>query len=221
MTRVLTHSAAPPSLALCLCLTLAVAPGCLPTSSSPAIPSDAAVDDRSRTSRAADDAPRSALRIADGAAFQELLQSKRGQVILVDCWATWCVACRQQFPHTVELHREFAKAGLAVISFSFDDPNDAAALGDVRGFLTEQGAAFDNLVSWQGASEAAFEALGIDNGALPHYQLYDRQGQLVRKFNSGDPQGKPFTPADIRQAIVAQLADEPLPPAAQSDPPPP
>lgn len=146
------------------------------------------------------------LRQADAAAFAELLKSKQGQVVLVDCWATWCVACRQQFPHTVELHREFATQGLAVISVSFDDPTDEAAVSDARAFLTHQKATFDNLVNSLGASEGAFEAFGIDNGALPHYQLYDRRGQLVRKFNSGDPHAPPFTPEDIRQAIVAQLA---------------
>lgn len=145
------------------------------------------------------------LTTADGAALAKLLASKRGQVVLVDCWATWCVPCRQGFPHTVALYRDLAAQGLAVISVSFDDAQDEQSLADVRGFLTEQEAAFDNLVSQFGAGEESFTAFGVDNGALPHYQLYDRQGQLVRKFQSGDPNGKPFTHEDIRQAVEEQL----------------
>lgn len=187
----------------CLLLPLLIAAGCRPATNSP---QDATENPPAAIEQQDEQPAEVTLRQADAAAFAELLKSKQGQVVLVDCWATWCVACRQQFPHTVELHREFAAQGLAVISVSFDDPTDEAAVSDAQAFLTHQKATFDNLVNSLGAAEGAFEAFGIDNGALPHYQLYDRRGQLVRKFNSGDPHAPPFTPEDIRQAIVAQLA---------------
>lgn len=196
--------------AACILGTLALAAAC--HRAVPREENESATSTAARPQSSAPAEPQITLRQADQAAFRTLLESKRGQAVLVDCWATWCIACREQFPHTVELHRELSGQGLAVISISFDDPTDEAAQSDALAFLTNKGAAFDNLVSWQGATETAFEAFGIENGALPHYQLYDRQGRLVRKFNSGDPRGKPFTPDDIRQAVLEQLSAVDSPP---------
>ena len=56
------------------------------------------------------------VQVADRQAFDALVEQRRGEVVLVDFWATWCIPCVQQFPHTVDLHRKYAGRGLAVIS---------------------------------------------------------------------------------------------------------
>lgn len=106
----------------------------------------------------------------------------RGEVVLVDFWATWCGPCVAMFPHTVELHREFEDRGLAVISVSMDAPEQRS---QVRAFLVEQGATFENYLSRYGIGAKGFEAFDIDDGALPHVKLFDRRGKLHRVFSAG------------------------------------
>jgi len=132
--------------------------------------------------------------------FWEVVQSQAGKVVLVDCWATWCTACREQFPHTVELSRRHASRGLVVISVSFDaaDKKEKAL-----GFLEKHDARMINLL----VGDEAFDALDIDNGALPHYKLYDRTGKLVRKFVSDELAETVFTTADIDAAVEELLAE--------------
>ena len=141
------------------------------------------------------------LEVVDAAGYQSVLDNHRGKVVLVDFWATWCVPCRQGFPHTVELSRAYADDGLAVISVSLDDPDESkdAALE----FLQEQHADFTNLISSLGSGTESVEAFDIDGGGVPHYKLYDREGALIRKFSS-DGQSA-IDPATVEAAVREAL----------------
>jgi len=49
------------------------------------------------------------------------LSSYRGKVVLLDFWATWCVPCREEIPHFVELQDKYRQQGLQIIGVSMDD----------------------------------------------------------------------------------------------------
>jgi peroxiredoxin len=49
------------------------------------------------------------------------LSSYRGKVVLLDFWATWCVPCREEIPHFVELQDKYRGQGLQIIGVSMDD----------------------------------------------------------------------------------------------------
>ena len=76
-----------------------------------------------------------ALQTIDPSRYQEILRNRRGRVVLVDFWATWCQPCLELFPHAVELQRRLGNRGLTVISFSLDDPDETEA---VKVVLTRQ-----------------------------------------------------------------------------------
>ncbi|MDQ6967957.1 MAG: TlpA disulfide reductase family protein, partial [Mariprofundaceae bacterium] len=44
----------------------------------------------------------------------------KGDVILLNFWATWCPPCRQEMPSMVELSKKYAAKGLKVVAVSVD-----------------------------------------------------------------------------------------------------
>ena len=142
------------------------------------------------------------LEVADKQEFDALLERHRGKVILIDFWATWCTPCEELFADTVRLHRKYHDQGLAVISVSLDAKKDRDKALD---FLRSQGAAFDNVMSPYSMGNLSFDVFEIDNGSVPHYQLYDREGNRARKFATGDPMTKTFTSEDVERAVVELL----------------
>ncbi len=122
----------------------------------------------------------------DAAALNELVASHKGKVVLVDYWATWCLPCVENFHHTVDLSKKYGDKGLAAISVSFDLLEDEAK---VRDFLAKQGASFDNLISSHD-NVGQKSAADFDIGPLPEYRLYDREGKLIKKWESGVDQAE-------------------------------
>lgn len=49
------------------------------------------------------------------------LSDYRGKLVLLDFWATWCDACREEIPHFVELQNKYRDQGLQIIGISMDD----------------------------------------------------------------------------------------------------
>jgi thiol-disulfide isomerase/thioredoxin len=115
----------------------------------------------------------------DGPGLTKLVEQHRGQVVLVDFWATWCEPCVAFLPYTIELYDRLRPRGLAVITVSLDQPETRLA---VLKFLVDHRATTDNYLAPYGASSAAVAAFHIDDGTLPHARLYDRRGKLYRSF---------------------------------------
>ena len=51
------------------------------------------------------------------------LEEYRGQVVLINFWASWCGPCRMENPNLVRVYDQYNKAGFEVYSVSLDRPN--------------------------------------------------------------------------------------------------
>jgi peroxiredoxin len=102
------------------------------------------------------------------------LQDLRGEVVLLNVWATWCFPCRREMPAFEALHREWSQHGLRVVAVSIDA---AGATGDIRDFTGEYGLTFDILHDAEQRVTRAFQTIGV-----PETFLIDAEGRLRRHW---------------------------------------
>ncbi|HUF08017.1 MAG TPA: TlpA disulfide reductase family protein [Rhodothermales bacterium] len=109
------------------------------------------------------------------------ISSRKGQVVIVNFWATWCMPCRIEFPDFVRFGKEFEGKGVDVVFVSTDYEPDRPEVID---FLEEHEVPWESYIK----SGVDFEFISSFHsewsGALPATFVYDRNGSL-RAFWEG------------------------------------
>ncbi len=94
-----------------------------PTATPPANPGQGATAPKTGT-KVGQLAPDFELETLDGATT---LYEHRGQAVLINFWASWCVPCRKEFPDIQEAYETYASQGLQVLAVNVGDSADVAA----------------------------------------------------------------------------------------------
>ena len=71
------------------------------------------------------------IELADLDGIKHRLADFRGQVVLVNFWATWCEPCRAEMPAIEAYYQKHRAEGLQIIAVSMDDPKDEAKVREV------------------------------------------------------------------------------------------
>lgn len=101
------------------------------------------------------------------------LADYRGQVVLLNIWATWCGPCRIEMPSIEELHRVLGPRGLRVVAVSVDDPGQEP---QIRSFARDLGLTFEILHDPSGAIGKAYQVTGY-----PETFVIGRDGVIRKK----------------------------------------
>jgi len=113
------------------------------------------------------EAPALTLSSLDGQ--EHSLADYRGQVVLVNLWATWCPPCKAEMPTLEAYYGAHAADGFTIIAV-----NDGDAEDDVKAFVQEYALTFQVwLDPTYEATERAFKTLN-----LPSSFVIDREGQV-------------------------------------------
>ncbi len=112
------------------------------------------------------EAPDFALRSLQGANLR--LSEHRGDVVLLNFWATWCGPCRQEMPRLEEIHARYSAAGLTLLGVNIDE--DPARAEDLAAQL---GVSFPVLFD----DEQEVSRL-YDVEAMPMTVMIDKDGRI-------------------------------------------
>jgi peroxiredoxin len=96
------------------------------------------------------------------------LQEQRGQVVLLNFWASWCGPCRQEMPHLDRLYEKYHSAGFQLLGVNVDEDVRNAA-----GVSSKLGLHFPVLLDTEKKVSRLY-----DLGTMPSTVLIDRDGRI-------------------------------------------
>ncbi len=117
---------------------------------------------------------------------QVSLNQFRGQVVVLNFWATWCPPCMQELPSMMDMQNQLRSRGVVVLGVSIDVDDDA-----YHRFLKQRGV---NFVTVRDPEQKVAGMYGTSG--WPESYIIDRQGVLRRKIvgpiNWGSPEVMQF-----------------------------
>jgi thiol-disulfide isomerase/thioredoxin len=136
------------------------------------------------------------LKNLDGSTFK--IADKKGKVLLINLWATWCGPCRSEMPALVRMQNEHRDKGFEVIGVDTEE-NDTVE--DINKFAGELG--LNYTLVW-GDTKLQASLLNISKfPGIPQSFLVDRDGNLRGVFRGANP-------ADVKkmEQLVARVVED-------------
>lgn len=94
----------------------------------------------------------------------QIVKDEKAPLVLINFWASWCIPCKAEFPHLLEMSRKYADRGLKVILISVDDVADRAA---AETFLNEQKVGFQTFFKGDQSLKFVNDIYPKWSGAVP------------------------------------------------------
>lgn len=112
------------------------------------------------------------LNFPDSQGHEQPLSQWRGQVVVLNFWASWCAPCREEIPDFVALRTQYRPKGVEFVGVAIDNP------ANVTQFLQHLPINYPILIG-EGAAHTLARQLGNASGALPYTIVFDRDGRVA------------------------------------------
>ena len=111
------------------------------------------------------------------------LEQYRGQVVLLDFWATWCPPCLESIPTLIELQEKYGEQGFVVLGVSLDDH-----IQFNNGYMKKFKDHFRiNYTIVKGEMKVALDYYGDEKMAVPTAFVINREGEIVDRHVGYSP----------------------------------
>lgn len=123
--------------------------------------------------------PAPAFTLANRAGGEVSLADLKGQVVMINFWASWCGPCRQEFPALDAIYAKYKPMGFTLVAINVESEK-----ADAEKFLAATPASFPILFDPDNKVSGSY---GVS--AMPTTVLVDRQGRvrwLHRAYKPGD-----------------------------------
>lgn len=144
------------------------------------------------------DAPGFAAATLDAPAKMKSMSDYRGEVVVLNIWATWCGPCRVEMPSMEKLYKELGPKGLKLVAVSVDNAGEEQK---IRDFTKEYGLTFEILHDPSGAIQGIYRTTGV-----PETMVIDRNGVIRKKWIGPDDWA-----SEGNKALLEQLLAQPKP----------
>jgi peroxiredoxin len=121
------------------------------------------------------------------------LAELKGNVVMINFWATWCGPCRQEMPHLEALHQRYSSLGFTLLGVNVEDNRTGADK-----YLAETPVSFPILFDPQSSVSELYDVV-----AMPSTVLVARDGTM-RFIHHGY---KPGYEAEYQTQIRALLRE--------------
>ena len=118
-------------------------------------------------------APDPGFRALDGQTRK--LSSLRGQVVVVNFWATWCGPCQEELPRLAKIAESYTGKPVRFVLISIDEDKNRAKIPAVLDRLHVP------LQSWDDADTDTMDRFGLGN-IVPGTAILNEQGEVVTRI---------------------------------------
>lgn len=143
-------------------------------------------------------APSFTAQTLDASPVPKSLADYRGNVVMLNVWATWCTPCRVEMPSMEKLHQAYGEKGLKIVAVSIDDPGTEQ---QVRDFVREYGLTFAILHDPTKAISREYQTTGY-----PETVILGRDGIIRKKLLGATDWNSPENRALIER-LIAEKAE--------------
>ncbi len=123
------------------------------------------------------EAPNFEQQTPDGTSIQ--LSDLRGQIVLVDFWASWCGPCRRENPNVVKVYEKYKEKGFEILGVSLDK-DKARWLGAIEADKL----AWQHVSDLKGWSNEVAQLYGVRG--IPDTVLVDKEGKIIARNLRGN-----------------------------------
>jgi len=108
----------------------------------------------------------------DSSGKERNLDEWKGNVLIVNFFATWCAPCRYEVPHLIKLQEKHGPQGLQIIGVGFDEG------GKVKNYARSLEITYPVLIADPEDNPKLMERWGNAAGVIPYLFVVDRNGRV-------------------------------------------